>query len=87
MPNTASAERRVRNSARKQTRNKSVKTQLKTLEKRYEELLSAGKKDEASKALNQVTSALDKAAKRGVLHASTASRKKSRLAVRITSLK
>jgi small subunit ribosomal protein S20 len=80
MPNTASAESRARNSAKKQLRNKSVKSRLKTLEKNYEALAASGKKEEAAKAYRAVTSALDKAAKTGVVHSATASRKKSRLA-------
>jgi hypothetical protein len=53
MPNTKSAERRMRNSARKQVRNTSVKSRLKTAEKGYLELLTAGKKDEAAIALQK----------------------------------
>ncbi|MSU19926.1 MAG: 30S ribosomal protein S20 [Pedosphaera sp.] len=87
MPNTKSAERRVRNSARKQTANHSVKSRLKTLEKNYLSLASAGKKEEAASALRTVTSAFDKAAKSGVVHKSTAGRKKSRLTLKLNALK
>lgn len=86
MPNTKSAERRMRNSARKNARNRSTKTRLHTLEKRYLDLVTNGKKEDAAKALNVVTSAFDKAAKAGVVHQSTADRKKSRLAVRLAKL-
>jgi small subunit ribosomal protein S20 len=87
MPNTKSAERRMRNSARKQSRNRSMKSRLHTLEKNYLQLVTAGKKDDAAKALRDVSSAFDKAAKSGVVHKSTASRKKSRLTVRLASVK
>src|SRR5215470_2771570 len=87
MPNTKSAERRARNSARKHSANLSVKSRLKTLEKNYLGLISAGKKDEAAMALRSVSSAFDKAAKSGVIHSATASRKKSRLSVRLGTLK
>ena len=83
MPNTKSAERRMRNSARKKEHNRAIKSRLKTLEAKYEALLVPGKKDEATKALRSVQSAFDKAAKTGVVHRSTASRKKSRLTVRL----
>lgn len=86
MPNTKSAERRIRSSARKQARNHSVKSRLKTLEKRYAGFLSAGKKEEAAASLRLVTSAFDKAAKTGVIHSATADRKKARLAVRLNKL-
>ena len=87
MPNTKSAERRVRNSAHKHQRNHSVKAKLKTLEKGYLGLLSAGNKDQATLTFRSVSSALDKAAKFGVIHKSTASRKKSRLAARLSAVK
>ena len=83
MPNTKSAERRMRNSARKQIQNRSTKSRLHTLEKNYLQLLEAGKKDEATKALPGLSSAFDKAAKKGIVHRATADRKKSRLALRL----
>lgn len=83
MPNTKSAERRVRNSARKHAQNTSVKSRLKTAEKSYLDLVTAGKNDDAATALKTVTSFYDKAAKSGVIHSRTASRKKSRLALRL----
>ena len=86
MPNTKSAERRMRNSARKQSRNRSVKSRLHTLEKKYLDLVKAGKKEEASTSLRSLTSAYDKAAKGGVVHRTSANRKKSRLALRLKSV-
>jgi small subunit ribosomal protein S20 len=77
----------MRGSARKSTRNQGVKSRLKTLEKNYGSLITAGKKDEAATALRSTISAFDKAAKSGVIHKGTASRKKSRLAARLASLK
>ena len=87
MPNTKSAERRMRNSARKEARNRSTKSRLHTLERGYLSLLGAGKKDEATKALSALTSAFDKAAKAGTMHRAAANRKKSRLALRLAKAK
>jgi small subunit ribosomal protein S20 len=87
MPNTKSAERRMRNSARKNLRNHSIKARLHTLEKSYLELLSTGKKDDAAKELRTLSSAFDKAAKSGTVHRATADRKKSRLALRLAKAK
>ena len=87
MPNTKSAERRMRGSARKQARNTSIKSRLHTLEKKYVAALATGKKDESTKALREVTSAFDKGVKAGVLKKATASRKKSRLSIRLNALK
>lgn len=83
MPNTKSAERRMRSSARRHAQNQSSKARLKTLEKKYLSLVTSGKKDEATTALRNITSAIDKASKSGVVHANTASRKKSRLTLKL----
>ncbi len=86
MPNTKSAERRMRNSARKQAQNHSVKSRLHTLEKNYLALVKSGNKEDASKSLRTISSAFDKAAKTGVVHRATADRKKSRLALALGKL-
>jgi small subunit ribosomal protein S20 len=87
MPNTKSAERRMRNSARKNLRNRSIKSRIHTLETGYLELISAGKKEDAAQGLRTLSSAYDKAVKSGVLHRATADRKKSRLALRLAKAK
>ncbi len=87
MPNTKSAKRRVRSSARKQLNNHSIKSRLKTLERGYLSAVTNGKKDEASLAFRGVSSAFDKAVKSGVVHRATANRKKSRLAAQLATIK
>jgi small subunit ribosomal protein S20 len=86
MPNTKSAERRVRNSTRRNQHNQSVKSRIKTLEKKYLGAVAAGKKTEATTAFRALTSALDRGAKVGVVHANRARRKKSRLSVRLAAI-
>jgi len=87
MPNTKSAERRMRNSSRKHSQNTAVKSRLHTLEKKYATQLAEGKKEDAGVTLRSLTSAFDKAVKRGVVHKSMASRKKSRLSLRLNAAK
>jgi small subunit ribosomal protein S20 len=87
MPNTKSAERRMRNSERKRLHNRSIQSRLRKLEKNFRQLVTAGKKDEASKGLADVLSAYDKAAKVGVVHRAAANRKKSRLTLSVNRLK
>ncbi len=87
MPNTKSAERRMRNSARKQLHNRGIKSRLHTLERGYLQLLGTGKKEDAAEALRTLSSAFDKAAKSGVVHRATANRKKSRLALQLARAK
>lgn len=77
----------MRSSARKQMRNRSVKTRLKSMEKRYNAALKAGKKEDAATALREAISAFDKAVKSGVIPRGTADRKKSRLTVRLATTK
>ncbi len=85
MPNTKSAERRMRNSARKQLHNRSVISNLRRVEKEFRAVVTAGKKDEAIKLLPGVHSAYDKAVKFGVVKRPTANRKKSRLTLAIAA--
>ena len=81
MPNTKSAERRMRNSQRKQLQNSAVKSRLRRTEKQFRATVTAGKKDDAAKLLSGVHSAFDKAVKVGAITRATANRKKSRLAI------
>jgi small subunit ribosomal protein S20 len=81
MPNTKSAERRMRSNERKQSHNRAIKSKLRRLEKEFRTLVTGGKKDEASKTLSGVHSAFDKAVKSGAIPRTTANRKKSRLAL------
>jgi small subunit ribosomal protein S20 len=77
----------MRNSARKHLKNRSVKSRLHNLETHYAKILQTGKKDEAVETLRQLSSALDKAAKAGVIHRARANRSKSRLSVRLNAIK
>ncbi len=77
----------MRSSARKRLHNRSVKSRLHSLERGYLQLLGSGKKEDATKAFQKISSAFDKAAKAGVVHRATADRKKSRLALRLAHTK
>ena len=87
MPNTKSAERRMRSNERKRQHNRRVKSNLHGVERKYRDLLAAGKKDDAAKALPGVHSAYDKAVKVNAVTRATANRKKSRLATALGRLK
>jgi small subunit ribosomal protein S20 len=87
MPNTKSAERRMRNSARKNLHNRSIASNLRRVEKEFRAVIAAGKKDEAAKLLPGVHSAYDKAVKSGVVKRPTANRKKSRLSLTLATKK
>ena len=74
-----SAQKAARASGRRQERNKSARSQVKTDIARAEKLITAGDLEEAQGAVTKAVSALDKAAGKKVLHANNAARRKSRL--------
>lgn len=58
-------------------RNRSIKTQLKTLRQNLNELIGNKNKTEIVEAVKNYMSALDKAVKRGIIHRNKSSRHKS----------
>ncbi len=79
MPKSKSAEKAARSAGRKQLRNKSVRSATKTHLIRAEKLISSNELEPAQQAVLVATSALDRAAQKGVIHPNTAARRKSRL--------
>lgn len=78
MANHKSAKKRAKQSQVRRLRNRSVKTSLKTLEKQVREAKEADADNKAD-IMRKTQSAIHKAAKKGVIHKKTASRKISRL--------
>lgn len=76
MANIKSAEKRIRQSATRQARNRAVRSRLRRAVKRYREA-AAGEK---GKALPATVSEIDRARRKGVIHKNAAARYKSRLA-------
>jgi len=74
MANTKSAAKRARQSLARAGQNRSVRTRLRTLQKRAR---GADKPD--AEQIRGLISALDKAAKRGIIHRNAADRRKARL--------
>ena len=86
MANTKSAIRRARANERKRLSNRTTLSRVRKAEKAYHTAVTAGKKDDAAKALSTVASAYDKAAKKGVIKRGRADRKKSRLKLTLNKL-
>ncbi len=82
MPNHKSAEKRVRQSEKRRTINRSHKTKVRTYIKKLRAALDTGKSDEVQKVLPDAISVIDKSVQKGVLHKNAAARYKSRLTVR-----
>jgi small subunit ribosomal protein S20 len=87
MPTNKSTMKRLRNSKKAQLRNKMVKTGLKTVEKKFDKAIEAADAAVATAILNECFSGLDKACKKGVIHANKAANKKGRLNKRLNSIK
>ncbi len=80
MPIIESAKKRVRTAARQTEENNLHRSRARTSMKKVRDLLAAGKAPEALAELPRTQSYLDKAAKRGAIHANAAARYKARLA-------
>lgn len=78
MANHKSAKKRAQQSQVRRLRNRSVKTTLKNMEKKIHAAKEAGDENK-DEILRKTQSAIHKAAKKGVIHKKTASRKISRL--------
>ena len=83
MPNSKSAEKRVRQNEKARIANKARMTELKNLARKIERALNAGRQPEAAELYRSYAKRLDQAACLGVIHANTASRMKSRFAQKI----
>lgn len=79
MPNTKSAAKRMRVTARKTQRNRRIKSIVKTAIRRFEAALNTNDKDGAMEKLKRAQVVIDKAVTKGVWHKNKAARKKSRL--------
>lgn len=78
MPQHKSPKKRMKTDKKRSARNNYVKRTLRTLSKKVHENLPT---EEKAAILSEVYAQLDKAAKKGVIHKRTASRRKSRLAI------
>ena len=78
--------RRARQADRRHERNRATLNTVKTLIKKVQSAVAGKKTDEAKTSLLEATSAIGKAVSKGVLHRNTASRRISRLALRVNAL-
>ena len=78
MANTKSAEKRVRQIAKRTERNRAAKSRIKTLQKKAVSAAGEGNSDEALKTFKEFTKAVDKEAKRNIFQKNKAANLKSR---------
>lgn len=86
MPNHKSAEKRVRQTAKRNAVNTSNKSRLRTQIKKLRAALVSGDKAMSQELLNPTISTIDKAVNKGILHKNTAARYKSRLTSHVNDL-
>lgn len=80
MANTKSAQKNIRKSEARTRSNRVVTSRLKTLAKKVQQVSTSDDKESVKKVAAEYVSALDKAAKRGIIHPNNASRRKASLA-------
>jgi small subunit ribosomal protein S20 len=86
MANTSSAKKATRKITARTEVNKARRSRVRTHVRKVEEALATGDKSVAEAALLAAQPELMRAAAKGVMHKSTASRKVSRLALRVNKL-
>lgn len=86
MPQRKCAMKRLRVDKKRRLQNSKVKNDLKKALKKFQSLLAAKNKQEAERLFPEIVSKLDKAARKGIISQNTASRRKSRLAIRVKTI-
>lgn len=79
MANKHAAEKAIRVSARRRTRNRVVRSSARTHVKQAASVLSSGDATASAQSIREAVRALDKAAQKGVIKKNNAARRKSRL--------
>ena len=85
MPRIKSAQKQMRVSEKRRTRNKSVRSMVKTNITRAEKLIFTGEREGAGEAVVAAVSSLDRAAEKKILHPKNAARRKSRLVKKLNA--
>lgn len=86
MANTKSALKRTRQTAVRTARNRADKSRIKTLRKNALAAIASGDRDAAATAASTLASAVDKAAKRNLVHPNKAANIKSKTAKAIAKI-
>ncbi|MDR0662274.1 MAG: 30S ribosomal protein S20 [Holosporales bacterium] len=86
MANHLSAWKRIRQNEKRAARNKARLSRIRTFLRKFEEAVQSGNKEGVALAFRQVQSEICRGARRGVMHANAASRKISRLHIRMKAL-
>ncbi|NRA40533.1 MAG: 30S ribosomal protein S20 [Planctomycetes bacterium] len=86
MPNSISADKRVRQNESHRLLNKARKTELKSLDKQFQRAVHDGNKAEAETVSRTLTKRLDQAVGKNVVHKNYVSRHKAAIAKKLSGL-
>jgi len=83
VPRNLSGEKRNRTSQIRAMRNASIKSSVKTAARRVNEAIALNDAEVSSEKLSAAYSVIDRAVKKGVIHANQGARRKARLAAKV----
>lgn len=86
MANIKSQLKRIKTNRKATERNRSYKSELRTVVRQTREAIAAGDKSVAEQRLQHAARKLDKAVSKGVIHKNQAANRKSKLAVQVAAL-
>ncbi len=86
MANHFSALKRARQTEKRTAQNRANKSRMRVALRGFKEAVAAGDKGSAEQKYRDAVSVLDKSVQKGVVHANTASRYKSRLSARLKAV-
>jgi len=81
-----SAIKKAKQSDKRNLLNKSVRSTMKTIERKVESVIASGNKEEAGKVLIEAMKVLQKASSKGVIHKNNAARKISQLTKKVNAI-
>lgn len=85
MPNIKSSKKDVLRSAKRQLRNKSAKSAIKTAVKKSKAAIAEGVNEAAIQRVHDTQALINKTASRGIIHKNAAARRTSRLMKRLAA--
>jgi small subunit ribosomal protein S20 len=80
-----SAIKRARQAVKRNLRNRTIRSTVKTILKKVESFIASGNREDVGKALIEATKTLNKAASKGVIKKNTASRNISRFTKKVNA--
>ena len=86
MANIKSAKKRILVNQTKALRNQMLKSQLKTVIKKFNAAVESGNKEEATAAYKLAVKKIDQAAMRGTIHTNKAARHKSQFTLKLNNM-